>query len=158
MREVPLPGSVLDASNAHITARPPIDVRLPWEVPSGKPTGFVLLLSTRERTALNRNYFNSHPWRPALKRAGVPIGRENGTHALRHFNASTALHEGESIKALSEYLGHADPGLTLRTYNHLDEGRSQKPGGLSMPSWRAWQRGSGHAASRGYEGRRRRDG
>lgn len=26
---------------------------------------------------------------------------------------------GESIKALSAYLGHADPGFTLRTYTHL---------------------------------------
>lgn len=26
---------------------------------------------------------------------------------------------GESIKALSEYLGHSDPGFTLRTYTHL---------------------------------------
>ncbi|MFD8259694.1 integrase [Streptomyces griseoluteus] len=25
----------------------------------------------------------------------------------------------ESIKALSEYLGHHDPGFTLRTYTHL---------------------------------------
>ncbi|MER5336844.1 hypothetical protein [Micromonospora sp. NPDC002717] len=25
----------------------------------------------------------------------------------------------ESVKALSEYLGHADPGFTLRTYTHL---------------------------------------
>ncbi|MFF1308190.1 hypothetical protein [Streptomyces sp. NPDC058307] len=24
-----------------------------------------------------------------------------------------------SIKALSEYLGHSDPGFTLRTYTHL---------------------------------------
>jgi hypothetical protein len=24
-----------------------------------------------------------------------------------------------SIKAVSEYLGHADPGFTLRTYTHL---------------------------------------
>jgi hypothetical protein len=29
------------------------------------------------------------------------------------------LDGGESIKALSEYLGHADPGFTLRTYTHL---------------------------------------
>ena len=29
------------------------------------------------------------------------------------------LDAGESIKALSEYLGHADPGFTLRTYTHL---------------------------------------
>jgi hypothetical protein len=29
------------------------------------------------------------------------------------------LDAGESIKALSEYLGHSDPGFTLRTYTHL---------------------------------------
>lgn len=34
--------------------------------------------------------------------------------SARHFFASTALHEGETIKAVSEYLGHADPGFTLR--------------------------------------------
>lgn len=39
---------------------------------------------------------------------------------------STALHEGETIKAVSEYLGHADPGFTLRTYTHLMEGSSER--------------------------------
>jgi integrase len=29
------------------------------------------------------------------------------------------LDAGESIKALAAYLGHADPGFTLRTYTHL---------------------------------------
>lgn len=40
-------------------------------------------------------------------------------HALRHFYASVLLDAGESIRAVSEYLGHADPGFTLRTYAHL---------------------------------------
>lgn len=40
-------------------------------------------------------------------------------HALRHFYASVLLDAGESIKALSEYLGHHDPSFTLRTYMHL---------------------------------------
>jgi integrase len=40
-------------------------------------------------------------------------------HALRHFYASVLLDAGESIKALSEYLGRSDPGFTLRTYTHL---------------------------------------
>lgn len=35
-------------------------------------------------------------------------------HALRHFYASVLLDGGESIKAVSEYLGHADPAMTLR--------------------------------------------
>ncbi len=29
------------------------------------------------------------------------------------------LDAGESIKAVSEYLGHTDAGFTLRTYTHL---------------------------------------
>ncbi|MDJ0341941.1 hypothetical protein QMK19_10470 [Streptomyces sp. H10-C2] len=29
------------------------------------------------------------------------------------------LDAGETIKALAEYLGHSDPGFTLRTYRHL---------------------------------------
>ncbi len=44
---------------------------------------------------------------------------EDGMHALRHAYASVLLGAGESIKALSEYLGHSDPGFTLRTYTHL---------------------------------------
>ncbi|WP_346118646.1 tyrosine-type recombinase/integrase [Micromonospora coerulea] len=42
-----------------------------------------------------------------------------GLHALRHFYASALLSAGESIKAVSEYLGHHDPGFTLRTYTNL---------------------------------------
>lgn len=40
-------------------------------------------------------------------------------HALRHFYASVLLDADESTKAVSEYLGHSDPGLTLRVYVHL---------------------------------------
>jgi len=109
-----------------MTAYPPIEVTLPWDRTDGKPTTFSLLLYSREKKALGRNYINTFIWKPALKRAGVPMTRENGSHALRHFYASTALHEGESIKALSEYLGHADPGFTLRTYTHLVEDSAER--------------------------------
>lgn len=73
----------------------------------------------RERTALQRNYVNSKVWKPALRTAGLPDTRENGMHALRHFYASVLLDGGESVRALAEYLGHTDPGFTLRTYTHL---------------------------------------
>jgi integrase len=125
-RKIPLPDAVLDEIARHMTQYPPCDVTLPWMVPDGKPTTSTLLLSTRERKALNRNYFNTYIWRPALTRAGMADLRENGCHALRHFFASTALHEGETIKAVSEYLGHADPGFTLRTYTHRMEGSSER--------------------------------
>jgi integrase len=54
-----------------------------------------------------------------LAEADVPDERGNGMHALRHFYASGLLDAGESVKAVSEYLGHADAGFTLRVYTHL---------------------------------------
>jgi hypothetical protein len=56
---------------------------------------------------------------PAPER-GQPYAksRENGMHTLRRFSASVRLDAGENIKALAEYLGRSDPGLTLRVYAH----------------------------------------
>ena len=73
-----------------------------------------------------RNYFNAQIRKPALRKAGVPVTRANGTHALRHFYASALLDGGESIRAVSEYLGHADPGFTLRTYTHLMQSSAER--------------------------------
>ncbi|MGW3638375.1 tyrosine-type recombinase/integrase [Streptomyces sp. NPDC005131] len=56
---------------------------------------------------------------PKAKSCEHAAAREHGMHALRHFYASVLLDAGESIKALAEYLGHSDPGLTLKVYAHL---------------------------------------
>src|SRR5258706_856819 len=68
------------------------------------------------------NFQTSHDtfaqWHPALRKAGIAESRENGFHALRHHFASV-LHDGVDIAALATYLGHHDPGFTLRTYVHL---------------------------------------
>lgn len=40
-------------------------------------------------------------------------------HTLRHHYASVLLDEVVSIRALADYLGHTDPGFTLRIYAHL---------------------------------------
>lgn len=79
--------------------------------------------------AVRRTDFNDRTWKPALVAAGVipqprpgkrhQAAREHGMHALRHFYASVLLDAGENIKALSHYLGHSDPGFTLRVYTHL---------------------------------------
>ena len=118
-REVPLPDSVGLALAQHIKRYPPAAVTLPWQEPTGELVTARLIVSTRERTALRRTGFNRWMWKSALCQAGVPQSRENGFHALRHFYASTLLDAGETITALAAYLGHSDPGFTLRTYTHL---------------------------------------
>ncbi|MEU1403394.1 site-specific integrase [Streptomyces sp. NPDC005728] len=118
-RTVPLPETVAQSLEEHITQHPPTAVALPWRAVDGPPHTASVLFANREGRAVNRNVFNRLAWRPALDAAKVPRGRENGMHALRHFYASVLLDAGESIKALSEYLGHHDPGFTLRTYTHL---------------------------------------
>ncbi|HEY9408555.1 MAG TPA: site-specific integrase [Jiangellaceae bacterium] len=119
VRTVPLPDSVRDTLAAYLTEYPTRPVTLPWDVPDGKPVTVDLILTNRETKAMNRNYFNPFIWKKALEACGVEPVRTNGCHALRHFYASTLLDAGESIKALSMYLGHSDPGFTLRTYTHL---------------------------------------
>ncbi|MCE7081554.1 site-specific integrase [Streptomyces sp. ST2-7A] len=129
LRDVPLPDTVSRALATHITHRPPAEVALPWKTPDGPMEKALLLFYSRERKALNRNYINGFLWKPALVSAGVipervpgrtfERSREHGMHALRHYYASVLLDAGENIKALAEYLGHSDPGFTLRTYTHL---------------------------------------
>jgi integrase len=118
-REVPLAESVAQRLDEHLREYPPVVVTLPWDVPEGKLVSVRLILYGKTGVALDRNYFNENFWWPAAKAAGLTRERKNGMHALRHFYASTLLDAGESIKALAAYLGHSDPGFTLRTYTHL---------------------------------------
>ncbi|WP_328396670.1 site-specific integrase [Streptomyces sp. NBC_00390] len=125
-RTVPLPESVARALETHIAQYPPTAVTLPWRSVDGSPVTASVLFRNAEGRAVNRVVFNERAWRPALDRAGIPRGRGNGMHALRHFYASVLLDAGENIKALSEYLGHHDPGFTLRTYTHLMPGSEKR--------------------------------
>jgi integrase len=44
-------------------------------------------------------------------------------HTFRHTCASLLFDQGRNVKQVQEWLGHADPGFTLRTYVHLiDDG------------------------------------
>jgi integrase len=40
-------------------------------------------------------------------------------HTFRHTCASLLFDTGRNVKQVQEWLGHADPGFTLRTYVHL---------------------------------------
>jgi integrase len=70
-------------------------------------------------------------------------------HVLRHTAASAWLAQGVDIRTVAEYLGHDDPGFTLRVYSHLMpdaadrarramnaffEGTADVPSALDVPS------------------------
>lgn len=104
-RQVPLADVVAGALAERLRAYPPSEDGL--------------IFTTREHKPMSRTYYNTHVWKPALVAAGVEPTRANGMHALRHYYASVLLDAGESIRALADYLGHSDPGFTLRVYTHL---------------------------------------
>jgi integrase len=126
-REVPLPESVRAWLAAYLATFPARTVTLPWKKPDATETAKVrLMVTSRESKALDKNYINQRIWKPALEKVGIEPTRANGTHALRHFYASVLLDAGENVKALSEYLGHADPGFTLRVYTHLMKASAER--------------------------------
>jgi integrase len=65
---------------------------------------------------LRYSNFRTRFWFPALERAGLAGLR---IHDLRHTYASLAARDGASIKTVQAQLGHQDPALTLRCYQHL---------------------------------------
>ncbi|GLZ54997.1 site-specific integrase [Actinomycetospora sp. NBRC 106378] len=119
-RTVPLPDEVRGAVAAHRRSFPSVRVRLPWLEPGGRTVEVELLLSNERGAPHSGDHFNKVKWRGAFRTAGLAYEpRTDGMHALRHFYASTLLAGGVSIKEVAEYLGHTDPGFTLRTYTHL---------------------------------------
>ncbi|WP_432020589.1 tyrosine-type recombinase/integrase [Streptomyces sp. 1222.5] len=129
-RDVPLPGPVADALRAHMKQFPPVEITLPWKTPDGPKVTRRLIFMAPGGNHVWRTSLNEEAWKPALvaagvipepetKAAGYAAAREHGMHALRHFYASALLDSGESIKAVSEYLGHSNAALTLRIYAHL---------------------------------------
>jgi integrase len=128
-RDVPLPQTVSLRLAAHLKQFPARPVTLLWREPGGKSVTMPLLFTSREKLTCNRNYINHHLWERALVAAGVipkpkpgekyVESREHGFHGLRHTYASMLLADGIDVRTLAEYLGHSDPGFTLRVYTHL---------------------------------------
>lgn len=119
-RVVPLSVGVLDRIGEHSLTHPPSPTTLPWENPDGQPVTVSLLMTGDGGRLYSGDLFNKVVWQGAFRTAGLTYRkRADGMHALRHFFASTLLAQGVSIKELAAYLGHSDPGFTLRTYTHL---------------------------------------
>jgi hypothetical protein len=102
-------------------------VTLPWLRPTGrlvtKPDLFTRIGGDG---AVRRTDFNTGAWKPALVAADVipaPSGTKppesTGCTLCGTSTPRCSLDAGENIKALSQYLGHSDPGFTLRVYTHL---------------------------------------
>lgn len=120
--------------------RPPTTER---ETEERKPQTHALILTSAWGGAIRRDGFDTRVWKPALAAASVipaPVetqqplkhrpgkfrtvltyqeSREDGFHALRHTFASVQLDAREPIVAVSKWLGHADPSITLRIYAHM---------------------------------------
>lgn len=112
-RIVPLPKRTIDL----IKRLPTKALTLPWDSPKGKLVTINVCVVRKGIGPFNPESVRRN-WGKACKRAGIKDGR-SGFHYLRHTYASRLLTAGVDIRALSEFLGHSDPGFTLRTYCHL---------------------------------------
>ena len=81
-------------------------------------------------TELSRPNLAGRVLKPAAEAAGFVVEGAAGErtswvsfHTFRHTCASLLFEGGKNVKQVQEWLGHADPGFTLRTYVHLlDDG------------------------------------
>lgn len=120
-RVIPLPSVVVHALVAHLKAFPAGPDDFLFQDAKGGP-----IVATR---------FGDSVWRPARKTAGIPAVT---MHQLRHTYASLLIDAGESVKVVSERLGHTNAAQTLNTYSHLmpdseDKTRRAIDGAFSAP-------------------------
>jgi integrase len=119
-RTVPLSPGVLAEIKEHIDDYAPTTVTLPWRKTTGDPVTVRLLTTGVGGRLYTGDLFTKTIWEGAFRTAKIERAKQvDGMHALRHFYASTLLAQSVSIKELATYLGHADPGFTLRVYTHL---------------------------------------
>jgi integrase len=106
-RTLTLPQKALEALVRHCGGR-------------NNPRGY--LFATTSGKPVDVSNFYRWSWRPALRKAGLP---ETLTpHQLRHGTASLLLNQNVPVPVVSRYLGHANPGITMKVYAHMIDGTS----------------------------------
>lgn len=88
------------------------------------------VFTTAAGTELSRPNVASRVLKSAAESVGLVVEGKDGDptpwpsfHTFRHTCASLLFEAGKNVKQVQEWLGHADPAFTLRTYVHLlDEG------------------------------------
>jgi integrase len=119
-RVVPISTALLVEIDDHLDRFPATASTLPWKTPDGDSITVPLLVTGEGGRLYSGDLFTKVPWQGAFRAAEIAYrNRADGMHALRHFYASTLLSRGVSVTELADYLGHSDPGFTLRTYTHL---------------------------------------
>jgi integrase len=104
VRQIVFPKFLAARLEAHLAERVGADPSaLVFTLPSGVP--------------LRYSRFRRRYWDPAV--AAAKLDAPLGLHALRHTFASLAAKAGASVKMVQTQLGHSDPALTLRVYQHL---------------------------------------
>lgn len=83
-------------------------------LPPGPPNG--LLFAGKTGKWLNLRAFNDGSMQKLCKAAEIPYVP---VKVLRHTSATLLLQAGANLKAVSERLGHEDPAMTLRVYQHV---------------------------------------
>jgi integrase len=76
-----------------------------------------LVFCTTRGVRVNGHNFALRILRPAAKTA--KIGEWVTPHVFRHTTATLLFREGWNAVQVQRFLGHSDPGFTLRTYVHL---------------------------------------
>lgn len=132
-RIVPMSDWTAQSIRVHVAKHKPRPCTLPWERPGGPPRVANILFRWHDGGFVKDRNYSEEVWKPALHAAGIigpPVPKQRnmlryvttgkeGPHQLRHYYASVSLADGVNIKELATYLGHADPGFTLRVYGHL---------------------------------------
>jgi integrase len=88
VRQVPLPGTVVDTLAAHLAEFEPGELGTVFSGEGGEP--------------LRRNRFSERVWRPAVAAAHLRPGTR--FHELRHYYASLLIRHGESVKTVQARL------------------------------------------------------
>ena len=102
-RTIKLPQIVLDALRRHVRNN------------DGAKEGW--LFPTKHGNPVDAHNFIHRPWKRMLRKAGLP--ETTRYHDLRHGAASLLLSQNVPVPVVSNYLGHADSGITLRVYAHM---------------------------------------
>ncbi|WP_324716435.1 site-specific integrase [Carboxydochorda subterranea] len=111
-RAVPLPPEVTDALKAWKVEQ---EIERAFYAQGYRDFGLVFTRPNGE--PLSPSAFAHGPHQAIVEKAKLP--KRLRFHDLRHTFASRALAAGANVRAISEILGHHDPGFTLRVYSHV---------------------------------------